>query len=67
MPSVMVGKSEAYTLPANGFAAPEDMYFTGWLLSNTGETFSAGETMNRTFAADEHEITFIAQSDQAVK
>ena len=63
MPSVMASKATGayYTLPANGFTAPENMYFTGWLLSSTGETFSAGETMNRTFAADEHEITFIAQ------
>ena len=61
MPSVMASKSTAYTLPDNGFTAPEDMYFTGWKLSDTGETFSAGETMGRVFEIGEHEITFIAQ------
>ena len=61
MPSVMASKSASYTLPANGFTAPEDMYFDGWLLSSTGESFSAGETMDRLFTITEHEITFIAQ------
>ena len=61
MLSAMADKNVYYTLPSNAFTDPEDMYFTGWLLSGTGETYAAGETMDRLFAADENEVIFVAQ------
>ena len=61
MPSIMASKGEYYTLPANGFTAPEDMYFVGWKDTSTDTVYTAGQTMERYFRADEHEVTFEAQ------
>ena len=61
MPSIMASKGEYYTLPSNGFTAPEDMYFVGWKDTSTDTVYTAGQTMERYFRADEHEVTFEAQ------
>ncbi|MBR5093560.1 MAG: leucine-rich repeat protein [Oscillospiraceae bacterium] len=61
MPSVMASKTEYYTLPSNGFTAPEDMYFAGWKDAGTDTVYTAGQTMERYFEADENEVVFIAQ------
>ena len=59
MSSVMAEKTAYYTLPSNGFTAPEDMYFNGWKLGD--KVYNAGATMERLFAADENEVIFVAQ------
>ena len=40
--------SGEYTLPANGFTAPEGKHFAGWKVNNQGEALEAGAKINVT-------------------
>ena len=46
----------SYTLPANGFIAPENKVFAGWKANNAGNTINAGDSYD--LSAD---VTFYAQ------
>lgn len=49
-------QSGSYTLPANGFTAPEGYEFAGWKANNAGDTLAAGASY--ALSAD---VTFYAQ------
>ena len=49
-------QSGSYTLPANGFTAPENKVFAGWKANNAGDIIAAGGSY--TLSSD---ITFYAQ------
>lgn len=46
----------SYTLPANGFTAPENTFFAGWKANNAGDTIAAGGSYQLT-----GDVTFYAQ------
>lgn len=48
--------SGSYTLPANGFTAPDGKVFAGWKANNAGETIAAGGS----YTVDD-DVTFYAQ------
>ena len=49
-------QSGNYTLPANGFIAPEGQYFVGWKANNAGDMLDPGDTYEVT-----ENVTFYAQ------